>query len=374
MNRETFEKLVSDRENDSYRICEKLTSKPVVVVPAGRLYKHSIRTLMDWDVSVIGVGDRNPESSLGNGKPWNYQGVDFIVEKTDELVKKHGNSVHYVVYSSYYRDEITKELLDYGINEYNIYTIPVIMGDLVPKHSFARSLEIKKNFDEIYESAQLLADEESRDQLWELMSVFCARTPVWLNKAASEEYFNTPYIALTQDEVFVDAGMYDGKTTERFVELCPKYKAIYGIEANPDSFEHITDNLKNYRDLHLYNNAISDASVELRFKRKGYGPEGAHLAADGELVVKGITGDELGIFPTFIKFDIEGAESAALRGFQATIRKCRPKMAVSAYHSLEDHWKLIKQIKEICPDYKIHLIHHYGYEVMYGTVLYANCD
>jgi FkbM family methyltransferase len=38
----------------------------------------------------------------------------------------------------------------------------------------------------------------------------------------------------------------------------------------------------------------------------------------------------------FIKMDIEGAESDAMTGACETIRRFRPRLAISAYHSLDD--------------------------------------
>ena len=58
-------------------------------------------------------------------------------------------------------------------------------------------------------------------------------------------------------------------------------------------------------------------------------------------------------------------------GFMETIKRYKPKMAISVYHSLEDHWRLIELIKSITPDYQLYLRHHYGYEDLYGTILYA---
>ena len=249
--------------------------------------------------------------------------------------------------------------------------MPVRMGVLVPRSPFRRRFDIFNSFDEIPTAADLLEDEGSREQLWEILTIFCANAPVWIENLPSEEYFNTPYIKLGKNEVFVDAGMYDGKTSVRFAELYPDYKDIYGIEANPDKIDDIKRNLEGYRDMHIYSKALCDKDMELRFK-SGY--EGARLSEDGDIIVNGLIGDDLEIEPTFMKFDIEGAEYDALNGFSRTIQRYKPKLAISAYHSLEDHWRLIPLVKNLCPDYKLYLKHHYGYEDMYGTILYAVVD
>lgn len=73
--------------------------------------------------------------------------------------------------------------------------------------------------------------------------------------------------------------------------------------------------------------------------------------------------------PTFIKFDIEGAENEALIGSTDIIRRRKPKLAICAYHKIDDIYKLPRTIIGIRNDYKFALRQHvYGRSEM---VLYA---
>ena len=60
----------------------------------------------------------------------------------------------------------------------------------------------------------------------------------------------------------------------------------------------------------------------------------------------------------YIKLDIEGAELDMLRGAAKTITRCKPKMAVSAYHKTEDLWTLATYIKSLRPDYEFEFRHY----------------
>ncbi len=60
----------------------------------------------------------------------------------------------------------------------------------------------------------------------------------------------------------------------------------------------------------------------------------------------------------FIKMDIEGAERDALKGAEATIRKFKPKLAISTYHRPDDFWVIPLQIRDLRPDYKFAFGHH----------------
>jgi FkbM family methyltransferase len=55
----------------------------------------------------------------------------------------------------------------------------------------------------------------------------------------------------------------------------------------------------------------------------------------------------------FIKMDIEGSEEKALLGAKETLRKFKPKLAITIYHNLNDFYKLPLLIKRLNPDYKI---------------------
>lgn len=53
----------------------------------------------------------------------------------------------------------------------------------------------------------------------------------------------------------------------------------------------------------------------------------------------------------YIKMDIEGAEFNALLGAAETIRKFRPRMAISTYHLTEDYRRLPNLIRKYVPEY-----------------------
>ena len=72
----------------------------------------------------------------------------------------------------------------------------------------------------------------------------------------------------------------------------------------------------------------------------------------------------------FIKMDIEGAETEALRGAARTIRECRPKMALCIYHKPEHYFELARWIDSIAPGYEFSLAQMTDME--WETVLYAD--
>ena len=74
----------------------------------------------------------------------------------------------------------------------------------------------------------------------------------------------------------------------------------------------------------------------------------------------------------FIKMDIEGAEQAALRGAEQTLRTFRPNLAVTVYHSLADFWEIPQYIDQLNLGYRFYLRHFTIHAE--ETVLFATCE
>ena len=72
---------------------------------------------------------------------------------------------------------------------------------------------------------------------------------------------------------------------------------------------------------------------------------------------------------SFIKLDVEGFETRALKGAGRLLRKQRPRLAVASYHYATDLLDIAQTIDELAPDYSFCLRHHFGY--FYDTILYA---
>ncbi|MDA0067582.1 FkbM family methyltransferase [Brachyspira hyodysenteriae] len=61
---------------------------------------------------------------------------------------------------------------------------------------------------------------------------------------------------------------------------------------------------------------------------------------------------------TFLKADVEGEELNMLKGASETIKKYKPKMAISVYHKPNDLITIPQYIKKIVPEYRLALRHH----------------
>ena len=68
-----------------------------------------------------------------------------------------------------------------------------------------------------------------------------------------------------------------------------------------------------------------------------------------------ITVDGLNVKTDYIKYDVEGAEKAALLGSEKTIKGCRPYLTVSVYHRNEDIFALPLLCEKMAEKYRFYL-------------------
>lgn len=184
-----------------------------------------------------------------------------------------------------------------------------------------------------------------------------------------QQYFQDDYYSISDNEVYVDCGAFDGDSINCFYEFTNgKYSKIIGIEPDKISFNKLVESSKNYHDVELLECATGSENTVIYFESKGV--LGSTVSDQGEPVEVKKLDDLLKEQPvTLIKMDIEGAELDSLIGAQELIKKYKPKLAVCIYHKMDDIIKIPKYLKELVPEYKFRVRQHS--KSMLETVLYA---
>lgn len=186
------------------------------------------------------------------------------------------------------------------------------------------------------------------------------------------QYFDLPQLNLgIQDEYFVDAGAFDGATSENFFRHCEQGHS-YAFEPNPEQFNAVKEALQAYGErVELFPCALYDENITLNFDNQSMYITEARISETGQIKVPARRMDDVlaGRKVTFIKMDLEGSELAALRGAERIIREQRPKLAICIYHKPEDMWEIPSLILQYNPSYKLYVRH---YSITWSeTVLYA---
>ena len=166
----------------------------------------------------------------------------------------------------------------------------------------------------------------------------------------------------------IDAGGCWGDTALYFAHKVGPNGKVYSFEFLPDNLKIYNRNLamnpELKRRVNLIENPIwSTAGNEISIDANGPGtslrPNDSshdkmrfrtesidHLVASGRIEKV-----------DFIKMDIEAAELNALKGAEQTIRRFKPKLAITVYHSIKDFWEIPEWLDRLGLGYKFYLRH-----------------
>lgn len=241
-------------------------------------------------------------------------------------------------------------------------------GKLNSKNNEYEELEKRSNLlkNNIFDFSWLydhLKDYRSKIVLFGIINYWYNNNFDFLDKAYEKNYnhyFDLDLINCDDSEVFVDVGAYTGDTILDYIKTYINYKSIYAYEITPSSIEYIKQNLNNYPNIFIKNNAVLDKKTTLYIKNNSVSNSANTLDNTGDIQVQGITIDEdIKEKITMIKMDIEGSELKALNGCVNHIKNDTPKLLISVYHKHEDLINIPKLIYNINPNYKFYL-RYYG--------------
>lgn len=210
----------------------------------------------------------------------------------------------------------------------------------------------------------LLSDEPSRREFRAQIRWRCLLDYGCLPPAGDprEMYFPSGLFTLSPEEVFVDCGAYDGDSIRAFLNAAAgRFSRIYAWEADAANRAALTRygaglDREIAGRIEILPYAVGARHQTIRFRAEG--SAGSRLADSGEtqeVECRTIDSVLAQAAPSLIKMDIEGAEPDALRGAAATMARCRPVMAVCAYHKCDHLWEIPRLLKSANPDYRIFL-------------------
>lgn len=187
-------------------------------------------------------------------------------------------------------------------------------------------------------------------------------------------------ISATKGETVIDAGGCLGDTALYFADKVGETGKVYSFEFIPYTINCFNKNLdlnKHLQDrIHLIKNPLwSEANKNVYFTDRGSGSRIEMEKYEGyEYETVTVSIDELVNNGTiekvdFIKMDIEGAELPVLKGAIESIKKYKPKLAISIYHSMEDFVNIPAWIHDLGVGYKLYLGHYTIHDE--ETILFA---
>jgi len=179
------------------------------------------------------------------------------------------------------------------------------------------------------------------------------------------QYFfeeETISIMPTEGDFVIDGGACLGDTAIVFGNAVGKPGKVFAFDPVENHLEVLMHNARQNPDCNIQAMpfGLSDADVECApIKLETYSPgfssrnQLVPLRALDSLII----GGEIPRID-FLKLDIEGAEMSALRGAIGSIRKFRPKLAISLYHKPSDIFEIPLYIAKEFPFYSMYIDHY----------------
>jgi len=282
------------------------------------------------------------------------------------LVRDFANAVVIIGAPAHY-EEIFEQLLNMGINRNNIFQ----------RIAYGSNIMSEAEFEEFHYNGykwayQMCQDNKSKKVIIEAVKTIIINEPLDII-CDSETYFESSIInfATADDEVFVDAGAYQGETAIAFYKT--RQDKTYSFEPDSINYAICKENLRLYPNAFCINAGLWISSQNLGFVQQGSG--GSKISDETtsqSVAIDVVSLDDyfanISTKPTFIKMDIEGAEKEALFGAKTIIKKYKPKLAICVYHKPEDIYEIPRIILSFRDDYKLYFRQ---YEEFADTVVYA---
>lgn len=179
-----------------------------------------------------------------------------------------------------------------------------------------------------------------------------------------------------EDDIIFDCGAAGGDTVAKFLPYLSG-GTIYAFEPGDDAFAVLSHKYGTDARVVPVKKGCFRYEGEIGFvdagnSGSGYVSENAAfqievVSIDSFVRLAGVTRVD------WIKMDIEGAEFDALIGAEETIRRFKPRLAISIYHRPEDMVEIPKLIRQMCPGYRFRFGHHSignGESVLYADYPY----
>jgi FkbM family methyltransferase len=336
------------------------------------------------EVYIFGA-QRLGETIAGQCETGNIKIKAFI----DNDIRKHGKSLcgraiipleavenrdAVIIVASKYLAAIGEQLEEEGFST----VIPFPALALIDASVFAVEAVFDGTHDDMMDNIssylklyELLADDQSRNVLDAILNFRLSYDATYLKSVGEppERMYFDDVIKLTNNEVFVDGGGFDGDTAAAFISRTGhSYKKIMLFEPDQTLLDKARERLKGQKDIEFYGYGLFSRTGTLRFQLTG--DLDGFISDSGEIEISTVALDELTKDDiTLLKLDIEGSELDAIEGAARHISEDKLKMAICVYHKPAHLWQLPFRINELRPDCQFYL-RHYS-DTHFDTVLYA---
>ncbi len=322
-------------------------SRPIVVYGMGNGADKLFSRFSDYGITVSDVF-----ASDGFVRGHSYRG--FRVKSYAEISETYPDFVIVVSFASRLPEVIDYIKMLSEKHDLYIPDMPVDGGEYFDKAFYNDHAE------ELCAAMNLLCDSESKRLFSEIVNYKISGDIRYLGTTVATDEM---YSFLTQKSVriAIDAGAYNGDTAREMKQYFGNLKKIYAIEPDIRNFKKLLKYSEAETNIEVVpiNAAVAEGDGVTAFSVSGNRnssisstPSFEH--ADGEIktvALNAVTDEKV----DYIKYDVEGAEYAALLGSLEIIKRDRPMLLVSLYHKSSDLYRLPLFLSNELSGYRFYL-------------------
>lgn len=336
--------------------------KYICVFGLGNIGLPTIQVLSEKRIKIDFLCD-NDEAKWGK----KFYDIECI---SPEMLKKYKEDTLVIICGRAFK-EIYRQLADNGF--LHLYRIHI---NKFAVYDYFNNNNLEDIFHSMEKVLDICADEESKRIYVKIVEEWLERDYTYggLDSICTDnQYFCDDLFLIPKDEIFVDAGAYNGDTLRTFLDKVGNdFEKYYCFELAQSNYKRLKSYISGLGEeeknkIVAINKGVSNCREEILYSDSD---EGSQIDERGTVkgFVTSIDAEIVGRI-SYIKMDIEGSELKALEGAKESIKQYRPKLAVCLYHKPQDMWEIPLYIKSLVPEYKIYIRHHT--DLLNETVCYA---
>lgn len=330
----------------------KRDDRPLFIYGAGKAARLRIEWLKEYDIEIKGIC---VDSEYYNGNQYieSYKVYDI------ERVK--AEYPEYNLFIGFENHTKAQEAIWKNQNE----NCEVLYLEDPFKFKYISFDFYLRNSEKYQKAFDLLEDELSREIFVAALNSRLRGSSEEIAKFKSKSLYGYQYdlLQLSNSEIFVDCGAFDGDTIEEFVEVVNNcYEEIYAFEPDTKNAEKLKDKITSdkihiiekgtgkecgkasfYVDNSIYSNFVSSNLWGNETRRDLYRDVNEYEQVE----ITALDNELQGVEVTLIKMDIEGSELDALIGAKELIGQYWPKLAICVYHKAEDLFSILLYIHQL---------------------------
>jgi FkbM family methyltransferase len=173
-------------------------------------------------------------------------------------------------------------------------------------------------------------------------------------------FYQKEHTHISDGEILLDIGTAEGLFPLTVADKCSK---IILVEPNPHFYKALQKTFAKFADkVQIIHSAVGNKRGSINMQGESLSGTVMEAAATNNTILLDKIDSLISASQkiTYLKADIEGFEEEMLKGAEQTIKRNKPKIAITSYHLQNNAKEIIRLVKSFVPEYNYYVkgIHH----------------